>query len=80
MTKFMTMPLVAINTKKSNKTIFKFKVGTTKIDVSEFKPEDFEIVMFIYHDEEYGDVFLAWDEGEEEQRILFFGEKGDEFD
>ena len=43
------------------------------------QPSHFDYVEFVGHDVYYGDVFKAWDDGEENNFTLIFGEKGDEF-
>ncbi len=42
-------------------------------------PNYWDNVLFIGHDKCYGDVFKCWDNGYEDNFIIFFGEKGDEF-
>lgn len=42
-------------------------------------PSDWEYVLFIGHDTQYGDVFKVWNNDEEDNFTLMFGEKGDEF-
>lgn len=41
-------------------------------------PEEWDNVLFLGNDPGYGDVFKAWDNGGN-HFILYFGEKGDEF-
>lgn len=66
--------------KEPKKTVFKkFLDGDLLIDEAVGQPEAYDYVMFLYSDVDYGDVFLAWDNGYEDSRTLFFGKKGDEF-
>lgn len=74
MTKYTTL-----EKKEGKKTVFKKFVDENNVEEAVHLPEDFENVLFLYKDFIYGDVFLAWDENEN-NRSLFFGEKGDEFD
>jgi len=76
MTKYTTLE----KKEGKNKTVFKKIVDKHSVEpVVLDTPEDFENVMFLYRDIIYGDVFVAWD-ADENNRRLFFGEKGDEFD
>ena len=43
-------------------------------------PSEYDNVLHIGTDEEYGDVFKAWDDGEKNNFIIYFGVKGDEFE
>lgn len=42
-------------------------------------PKSYDNVLFLGHDINYGDLFKAWDDGNEEDFCLYFGVKGDEF-
>ena len=68
--------------KENKKTIFTHIVEfDKKIKETSFnKPEDYENVLYIGYDNDYGDVFKVWNEEEENNFIIFFGTKGDEFD
>jgi len=77
MTNYLTME--KCQKKASKKTVFKKAVDNDKIINTRVSPEDWENVQFLYHDIQYGDVFLAWDYDPEE-RTIYFGEKGDEFE
>lgn len=59
-------------------TTFKFLLtcGYGKREAN-LQPSDFINVEFIGHDEQYGDVFKAWDNNPQ-QFTLCFGTKGDE--
>lgn len=76
MTKFSTMNQKELTGKK---TVFREIVSTDAIKETTTQPKEYDNVKFLWKDEEYGDVFVAWDNGYEENRAIFFGEKGDEF-
>lgn len=80
MTKYSTLNVVNEGN-EGKKTIFEEVVTSTKtVRKTYLRPEDMENVIFLGHDMDYGDVFLA-------QRLvcrpnyfaIFFGVKGDEF-
>lgn len=50
-----------------------FEICNRKAD-----PYDYDVVKFIKHDADYGDIFLAWSNQSPQDSILFFGEKGNE--
>jgi len=78
MTKYTT--LENKESKPINRTEFYSRVGTSSIDVSPIEnPYGYDNVIHIGSDKFYGDVFKAWNDGEENDFVLFFGEKGDEF-
>lgn len=53
---------------------FPFKVEKT-FDT----PSGHDYTLYLGKDKFYGDVFKCWNEGEEDNFTLYFGEKGDEF-
>lgn len=78
-TKFITLNG---NSKPINKKTVFTKVLQHDFSVDEdcLQPEDWENVLYLGHDMDYGDVFKVWDNGGEDNFALYFGEKGDEFD
>ena len=79
-TKFITLngDLKTIN----KKTVFTKGINGDFSITNEIclQPKDWDNVLYLGHDKDYGDVFKAWDDGNEEDFVLFFGKKGDEFD
>ena len=69
------------NEKKENKkTVFEKMVYPSSAGLPDMEePKGWDNVMHLYEDKEYGDVFLAWDDGKEDDRNIYFGKKGDEF-
>lgn len=75
-TKFMTL---GDSKKGGKKTVFKTFLNSSFTAIkAESQPEDYTNVLFLGHDDGYGDVFKAWSD-DQDNFILFFGEKGDEF-
>lgn len=75
MTKILT-----INSEPKRKTVFtKILNYAFEVKDSENSPDSFDNVIFIGHDRCYGDVFKAYDDGDEEDFTLFFGVAGNEF-
>ena len=75
MTKFST-----IADKPKNETVFTRVVDSSfNIRKAGNEARDFENVVFIGHDRNYGDVFKAYNNGKENDFCLFFGDAGDEF-
>jgi len=61
------------------KTVFKELLNSSKkIEPATGRPDDYETVEFIGHDESYGDVFKA--SNGDSVYVLYFGVKGSEFD
>lgn len=56
----------------------KMLTGDFEICDRKADPYDYDVVKFIKHDADYGDMFLAWSDLSPEDSILFFGEKGGE--
>ena len=77
MTKFSS--LVSLNKDKKETVFTYFLNADKKIQKAEFVPSNFENVLHIGYDPDYGDVFKCWD-NYEENFTLYFGTKGDEFD
>lgn len=76
MTKFMTL---GYSKKTVKKTVFKTLLDDSfKIVDASKQPENYSNVLFLGHDESYGDLFKAWDDDKNDFAI-YFGEKGDEF-
>lgn len=76
MTKFMTL---GYSKKTVKKTVFKTLLDDSfKIVNASVQPENYSNVLFLGHDESYGDLFKAWDDDKNDFAI-YFGEKGDEF-
>lgn len=66
--------------KEFKKTVFnKFISNDLKIKNTICEPQSFENVLYLGYDKEYGDVFKAWDNKENNRFTIFFGIKGDEF-
>ena len=78
MTKYTVMDTT--NKTKGKKTIFRKIVGPDGVVGTKSTPEDYDNVTFLWRDDDYGDVFVAWEDDDESDRVIFFGEKGDEFD
>jgi len=78
MTKYSTLD----NKKKEGKkTVFNNCVDEhLKIVSYKTSPHNWDNVLHIGFDEDYGDVFKVWDDSDENTFIIAFGEKGDEFD
>jgi len=76
-TKFMT--LNEGKTKVENTTSFDKQLWNGRIEISEYTPDNFDNVLFLGNDGDYGDVFKAWNNESPEAFWIFFGEKGDEF-
>lgn len=78
MTKFTTMKL--IEKTKNKKTIFHKVVDYHKgVCEAGLSPGFYDNILFLYTDHSYGDVFLAWNDSREKDRVIYFGEKGDKF-
>lgn len=76
MTKFMTL---GYSKKTVKKTVFKTLLDDSfKIVNASVQPENYSNVLFLGHDESYGDLFKAWDD-DKNYFAIYFGEKGDEF-
>lgn len=76
MTKFTTL-----KGKSTIKTVFGYELCSLEegvVETSE-EPGDYGNVRFLGHDNSLGDVFMAWNDGEENLFTLFLGKKGDEF-
>lgn len=80
MTKYTTMDKPKQKIKKVE-TVFK-KIITRCGQIMDTcnEPNEYENVKFLYSDINYGDVFLAWDNSKENDRTIYFGIKGVEFD
>jgi hypothetical protein len=75
-TNFMTL-----NGQKSEKkeTVFTHCVnGNMDISKAALEPKNYENVLHIGYDNNYGDTFKVWNNNENEF-IIYFGTKGDEF-
>lgn len=76
-TKFMSLDEPK---KEVKKTVFNHYLNEDLIPIeAENLPEHYGNVLYIGNAHGYGDVFKAWDDGEEDMFTIFFGEKGDEF-
>lgn len=79
MTNFIKMPPIGEGKKEPKKTVFNKSVRDNfTVAQTVDQPYEYENVMFIRHDENYGDVFIAWDDNPNDFTLLF-GEAGDEF-
>ena len=77
MTKFSLMDSNPI---KDKTTFNRFLSASLEIEDTIAKPSIFDNVKFLFSDLYYGDVFIAWDNDEPEDKTLYFGKKGSEFD
>ena len=77
MTKFTTLNGTKKEGKKTEFTHYVY----SKMEITETisKPKDWDNVLHIGYDVEYGHVFKAWDDNDK-TFALYFGIKGDEFD
>ena len=75
----MATKFTTLEKRKENKstTFNSTLMGECLVD-TETTPYEWDNVQHIGYDEEYGDVFKCWDDGEDLFK-LYFGEKGDEF-
>jgi hypothetical protein len=66
--------------KEVKKTVFN-KIVNSKLEIEEAisTPEQYNNVLYLGKDKDYGDVFKAWDNNTDENFTIFFGVKGDEF-
>lgn len=79
MTNFIKMPPIGDGKKEPKKTVFNQSVRDNfTVAPAIDQPNEYKNVMFIRHDVDYGDVFIAWDDNPNDFTILF-GEAGDEF-
>lgn len=77
MTKFTSL---VSESKEKKETVFIHYLDSNKeMDFASSKPSIFDNVLYIGRDENYGDVFKAWND-DEIGFALYFGTKGDEFD
>lgn len=76
-TKYLTFKPIELSHLKK-KTKFNSYLAVNSIITCNQQPEGYDNVLFIGHDDVYGDVFKAWN-NEESMFTLYFGEKGDEF-
>ena len=78
MTKFKTLQ----QSKPKNKTTFDtFLVNKRRITTQAVaNPTEYDNVLYIGYSQSYGDVFKAWNDNDEDNFIIYFGKKGDEFD
>jgi hypothetical protein len=75
MTKYST-----IETRVKKQTIFKkFISADMNVKDAALSPNIYNNVVFIGHNKCYGDVFKVYDDGDENNYTLYFGEAGDEF-
>ena len=83
MTNYFKMPPIDMEVNEQKKTVFTHCVsvvdGKKIIEEINEAPELWENIMFLWHDNQYGDVFRCWDDGFEDDSLIFFGTAGDEF-
>jgi len=78
MTKFMKLPNNN-NKEEIKKTVFtKFLTHELNIENSTLQPENFNNIIHVGKDRDYGDVFKVWNNGNPRDFVIFFGIKGDE--
>ena len=75
----MTKFIDNITIKKRTKFL-KYLDVDFEIQSATSEPNHYDFVKFVGSDKIYGDVFLAWSNGFENDTTLYFGEKGDEFE
>lgn len=77
-TNYLTLDKI---TKTEKKTVFnKIVTGNLEIAVVEYAtPDSYLNILYLGHDNDYGDVFKCWDHDENDFAIIF-GEKGNEFE
>lgn len=84
MTNFIKMPPMGeLKTESKKQTVFRIAVDHSYVKGifiinTTIQPKDFKNVMFLWRDERYGDVFTCWND-DPNDRIISFGEAGDEF-
>lgn len=66
--------------KKQTKFTHYLNISRTVKETLTDNPSKWNNVLHIGTDKYYGDVFKVWDNGEENNFTIFFGEKGDEFE
>ena len=57
----------------SKKIIFERVVGPHGVKTTSQTPDRHDIVSHLYSDKIYGDVFVGWNKGEEDNRVIYFG-------
>ncbi len=76
----MATNFIKLDSNTSKKTTFtKAIYHTYKIKNAEDCPLNYKNVLHIGYDKYYGDVFKAWDD-DENDFVIYFGERGYEFD
>lgn len=60
------------------KTEFKIYLSNNNPVLTDLQPTAYQNVLFVRHSNDYGDLFIAWDDNENEF-ATYFGTKGDEF-
>lgn len=85
MTNFIKMPPIGeVEKKKPKKTVFKKIVGFNPIigafiEDTNDRPKEWQNVMHLWKDKDYGDVFRCFDDANGSDSTIYFGEAGDEF-
>ena len=66
---------------EKKQTIFTYYLNEDRIieENHSNNPSNWDNVLHIGTDKSYGDVFKVWDNGKENNFIIYFGVKGDEF-
>jgi hypothetical protein len=75
MTKFISIDK---DTQEKKETVFIRILSVRSLDTTLTEPNDWDNVMHIGKDVDYGDVFKCWNENVN-NFTLYFGTKGDEF-
>ena len=66
--------------KETKKTVFNKVVADGGIvEEADKTPEEYNNVVLLGYDKDFGDTFMAWNDNDKDVLIIFFGEKGDEF-
>ena len=78
MTKYLTLDKK--EKPEGKKTVFQKVLSVSQtIEDTHMTPDAYGNVLYLGNDAYYGDVFKVWDKDTDAEFILFFGEKGDEF-
>jgi hypothetical protein len=81
MTKFINLGQLPEEQNKKRKTVFTHILEYDKEMIEcDGEAEDYDVVMFLGHDDNYGDVFKASNDNSPNIFTILLGIKGDEFE